>query len=241
MQIHTRKTYVWFVFVCIMWRILCAYRMYLHVFCAYLVHICMYLLCICIYLHVSVRIHTRYITDTAAIKQCISANFFLLYLNVSVCICCICMYLYVSICISMYLPNVHTPFDNKSLIHSYQCAAAAISAFEWSIHSTWLVASMRRRRWVVRGPDHGPRVDVVQLAAWSWPSFSVAAAPWKAGVFLGHAAGMVPKSPAGSRGSRPMMCERGAIYMTGSVDGIYSSLVPISAVLGHQTLPSLGQ
>ena len=100
---------------------------------------------------------------------------------------------------------------------------------------------MSRRRWVVGGRNHGPRVDAVQLAALSWQPLTVAAAPWKAGVFLGHAAGMVPKSPAGSRGSRPMMCERGAIYMTGSVDGIYSSLVPISADLGHQTLPSLGQ
>ena len=43
---------------------------------------------------------------------------------------------------------------------------------------------MSRRRWVVGGPNHGPRVDVVKQAARSWPPLTVATAPWKAGVFL---------------------------------------------------------
>ena len=77
------------------------------------VYVSMYLVCMCMYLHVSAKIHTRYITDKSQIKQCISAH------SKEVVSVSISMYpyvLYVFVCISWIFTRHST--TNHSFIHS---------------------------------------------------------------------------------------------------------------------------
>ena len=60
---------------------------------------------------------------------------------------------------------------------------------------------------MVRGPAHGTRVDVVKLAATPWAPVLVALSIFEQLALFLIAAGMVPWSPAGTRGSLPKIDE----------------------------------
>ncbi len=170
------------------------------------VYVSLYLIRMCIYLHVSAKIHTRYITNKSQTNQCTSAR---IENVLSVCICVRCKHAI-----------------RQQITHSFIPICHRCQRCVWMIKSSNMTCCLNAppplgSRWW-----SGPCVDVVQQADWSGSSASVADAPWKAGVLrMGHAASAgdcAEFTMAPARRSRSRMCESRTIMMhtTGSVEGM---------------------
>ena len=135
---------------------------YVHVFCMYFPFVCM-----CMYYYVS---------------MCIYVHVFSWY-DVHLVCACICMYLYVSTdshCSSVVI-CVQLGYIEHHVLQSER---------EGTICFEILFYFSKGDSRVVRGPNHGPRVDVVQGAAWAGLATPIAHAPFVARLLVAmHASG----------------------------------------------------
>ena len=227
------------------------YCMYLHVFVCIMHVSCMY----------NYSEYAFYEVDTGGYRNDMKINVFVCIRYKFICTACICMYPRVHICMyTMYIcmyciyPCIISWYMHVLLSSQTSWRALTHECCDWFKQTLKLVwkthrfkTSQRLAFYCFNAPPPG------SLSAISWPmnwcstggcltpaALQGRTFPWESGYRCSGTCD-VPQSPAGRRGKRPRMWESGTMYTTGSGAGIYRILVPICAVLGHHTLPSLGQ
>ncbi len=121
--------------------------------------------------------------------------------NITVCICAYCMYLLICVYVCMYW--IFTTNHSACIcmyLSAYICLCLYMTESTCitrlnTVQINSFIASTPASR-VVRGPNHGPRVDVEQLAARSRRPSLITRAPGIAGVSAtGHVAGNRAETP----------------------------------------------